>query len=322
MHLNISLLVEHYDLFCLFLFVLLGCGLVTKRHVLSSFEKEYPDGSKLWFPIVPDSFKPKIGSVFNSYDHCFSFYESYAEVSGFDAKKSSQNCFEDGSVKYKVYRCNKSGFSNKLAVDTLKVVPEPVVEPIVEHSRKRKKRVKKVSNRKSSSIKTGCDASLRCKFLKGKCVITKFFEGYNHKLLSESNKNQMLKKRRLDFDDMQHLHDLSSRSNIGPTIAHRLKCDLSGGFDMVGPSSLDYKNFKRDMNRFVGESDAHIAIENLLRKKEHLPNFTCEYVCDDDGSLLGVFWADNVCKLNYQEFGDIVCFDATYGTNKYVFFLY
>ncbi|GKB78040.1 FAR1-related sequence 5-like protein [Tanacetum coccineum] len=36
-----------------------------------------------------------------------------------------------------------------------------------------------------------------------------------------------------------------------------------------------------------------------------------------DAELCGLFWADEVAKCNYKEFGDIVSFDATYKTNKY-----
>lgn len=86
--------------------------------------------------------------MFRSYDECFSFYELYAEASGFDAKKSSQNRYPDGSVSYKVFRCTKSGSSQKLDVDTLMHATKDVV------------------NRKSSSIKTGCDATIRCMFLR------------------------------------------------------------------------------------------------------------------------------------------------------------
>ncbi|XP_071739986.1 protein FAR1-RELATED SEQUENCE 7-like [Rutidosis leptorrhynchoides] len=52
-------------------------------------------------------------------------------------------------------------------------------------------------------------------------------------------------------------------------------------------------------------------------KKNTLPNFSVEYYCDHNDFLRGIFWADNISKLNYKEFGDIVGFDATYGTNMY-----
>lgn len=277
----------------------LGCSSVSNRHVLSSIEHVSPKGSKYWIPVVSYEVLPKTGTVFKSYDECFYHYELYAEAVGFDAKKSSHNRLEDKTVYYKVCRCTKSGVSENLNFDSLKPASTEVV------------------NRKSSSIKTGCDASVRYKLIGGKFVLYKFSEGHNHPLVSEANKNQLSKKMKLDFEDMSFYHDLSNRSNIGPMVAHRLKCDISGDYDIVGPHNVDFKNFRRDINRYIGESDAHIVIERLLRKKEDRPNFTCEYKCDEEGLLLGVFWADNISKMNYQEFGDIICFDATYDTNRY-----
>ncbi|XP_071689205.1 protein FAR1-RELATED SEQUENCE 5-like [Rutidosis leptorrhynchoides] len=104
---------------------------------------------------------------------------------------------------------------------------------------------------------------------------------------------------------------------MGGFKAHTLFSALSGGIDNVGPLPVDFNNFHRDLIQSLGDTDAHIAIEQLLMKKNTLPNFSVEYYCDHNDFLRGVFWADNISKLNYKEFGDIVGFDATYGTNMY-----
>ncbi|XP_071714105.1 protein FAR1-RELATED SEQUENCE 5-like [Rutidosis leptorrhynchoides] len=182
---------------------------------------------------------------------------------------------------------------------------------------RKERRKKKPLIRKVSTIKAGCSAPLRCKLVGDKVMIWKFYEGHNHKLVSVGNRQQMKINRRIGLDDAQMLFDLNTKSNVGATTAYNIISDLNGGFSLVGPSSVDFQNFRHDMNRYVGESDAHIFIENLLRKQEVLPNFTCEHKCGNNGTLLGVFWSDYVSKFNYQEFGDIVSFDATYKTNKY-----
>ncbi|GKC71374.1 hypothetical protein Tco_1117257 [Tanacetum coccineum] len=35
-----------------------------------------------------------------------------------------------------------------------------------------------------------------------------------------------------------------------------------------------------------------------------------------NSELVAMFWADEVAKFNYKEFGDIVSFDATFNSNK------
>ncbi|XP_022026155.1 protein FAR1-RELATED SEQUENCE 5-like [Helianthus annuus] len=54
-----------------------------------------------------------------------------------------------------------------------------------------------------------------------------------------------------------------------------------------------------------------------MRKKEFLPNFSCEYETTDEGVLKCIFWADEDMKRNYYMFGDVISFDATYKHNKY-----
>ncbi|KAK1425249.1 hypothetical protein QVD17_20597 [Tagetes erecta] len=53
------------------------------------------------------------------------------------------------------------------------------------------------------------------------------------------------------------------------------------------------------------------------KKKEQLPDFSCEYFTDEENCLVGLFWSDGESKRNYQVFGDIMSFDATYRSNRY-----
>lgn len=38
---------------------------------------------------------------------------------------------------------------------------------------------------------------------------------------------------------------------------------------------------------------------------------------DADDKISYIFWADSKMVINYQAFGDVVCFDMTYRTNEY-----
>nr|GEU48855.1 zinc finger, SWIM-type [Tanacetum cinerariifolium] len=51
-------------------------------------------------------------------------------------------------------------------------------------------------------------------------------------------------------------------------------------------------------------------------KKKFVQNFTFQYLVENS-ELVAMFWADEVAKCNYKEFGDIISFDATFRTNKY-----
>ncbi|GKA98011.1 regulation of nuclear pre-mRNA domain-containing protein 1B [Tanacetum coccineum] len=80
----------------------------------------------------------------------------------------------------------------------------------------------------------------------------------------------------------------AATNKIGATRAHNLLCSMKGGYEYVHETTDDFKNHQRDVNVFIENSE-----------------------------LVAMFWADEVAKCNYKEFGDIVSFDATFNNNKY-----
>ncbi|XP_021990988.1 protein FAR1-RELATED SEQUENCE 5-like [Helianthus annuus] len=147
---------------------------------------------------------------------------------------------------------------------------------------------KRKSVRRVPSIRTGCKA---------------------HRHILPSNRG-------MNYMQEQAVNALNAL-NIGPVKAFNIMRTLYGGFDKVGATKNDFKNFKRDLNRYISEFDADMMIKRLLRKKEYMPNFSMEYITDENGVLSGLFWADEDAKRNFFVFGDVVSFDATYRRNKY-----
>ncbi|GJW96290.1 FAR1-related sequence 5-like protein [Tanacetum coccineum] len=91
---------------------------------------------------------------------------------------------------------------------------------------------------------------------------------------------------------------------------------MKGGAQYVHGTSDDFKNHIRDVNEFIGESDAQMLINKMENRNKFVPNFTFQYKVENS-ELVAMFWADEVDKCNYKEFGDIISFDATFRTNKY-----
>lgn len=148
-----------------------------------------------------------------------------------------------------------------------------------------------------------------------KWTISYIEELHNHELVNEEDIYFLKSERRLTYSQKRMIHDLSN-INIGPNTAYKLLKQSRGGFENTGATETDAKNFKRDWNSFIGQSDADMVIEKLNKKKEFLQDFSFEYTVGSDGSLTGLFWADEEAKRNYFAFGDVVGFDATYRTNK------
>ena len=106
-----------------------------------------------------------------------------------------------------------------------------------------------------------------------------------------------------------------STLKLGPRRAQHLQCSMKGGAQYVHGTSDDFKNHQRDINAFIGESGSQMLINKMENRKKYVLNFTFHYKVDNS-ELVAMFRADEVAKLNYKEFGDIVSFDATFKTNK------
>ncbi|CAI9286694.1 unnamed protein product [Lactuca saligna] len=99
-------------------------------------------------------------------------------------------------------------------------------------------------------------------------------------------------------------------------MAHKLRASLRGGYEFVKPKVVDYKNLRRDINRVIGYKDAQMIVDTMNDRRAHYPNYSFEFNCQDD-VLDCMFWADEMEKAYYAEFGDVISFDATFRTNKY-----
>ncbi|CAH9138537.1 unnamed protein product [Cuscuta epithymum] len=102
---------------------------------------------------------------------------------------------------------------------------------------------------------------------------------------------------------------------------YRLYKETVGGYANIGATSVDFKNFKRDLKAYLVGVDAQRLIDKLFRKKETSSAFSFDYVVDESDQLTRIFWVDPVCVKNYALFGDVVSFDATYETTGITWFL-
>ena len=74
----------------------------------------------------------------------------------------------------------------------------------------------------------------------------------------------------------------ASTSKIGPTMAHKLRASLRGGYEFVKPKVVDYKNLMRDINRVIGYKDAQMIVNTMNVCRAHYLNYSFEFNCQDD----------------------------------------
>ncbi|GJU28708.1 FAR1-related sequence 5-like protein [Tanacetum coccineum] len=261
-------------------------------------EIELSDGTFNYKPIVDESEKPKIGSEYSTIDKCIEMYAKYAEKSGFTIRKSTQEKLKSGIPARKYLLCNKEGLPKGVNKDTMS---EETSENQI---------------RTGSIIRTGCLARAKFKInvTHTGYVLYEFEEAHNHTFVPKAYRNLTKKRNQMSHPEQIFVQQLGSTS-IGPTRAHHLYASTHGGYESVNETKTEYRNHQRDLNTHIGDVDAQMLITKMNNRKEHVDNFLFEYVVENR-QLSALFWADDMSKYNYKEFGDTISFDATFRTNK------
>nr|GEU37985.1 protein FAR-RED impaired response 1-like [Tanacetum cinerariifolium] len=92
----------------------------------------------------------------------------------------------------------------------------------------------------------------------------------------------------------------------------------SRGYEALPFTEKDCRNYIDKVKRLkFGEGDAE-AIQGYFMKIQSIDReFFYAWELDEENRLKFFFWEDARCRAAYEEFGDVVTFDATYLTNKY-----
>lgn len=236
--------------------------------------------------------------MYHSLEQAYEYYKDYAKRAGFEVRLGTQYKYKDNkdnNADIKYFVCSKEGIN-----------PPPKIQ--AKTSKKKK--------RKHPSKRTDCKAAFRVKHIEGRgywCY--EFVEGHNHSLVSQEDSVFLVSSRDVSYTQQVFLYQ-ASQVNLGPVKGFNLLRQIYGDYDFIGASSVDCKNYRREVLDFIGKNDAQMLVEMLMNKKDFLPNFSFEYQTGENNALTNVFWADEYAKRNYYAFGDVMSFDATFRTNK------
>ncbi|GJY16072.1 protein FAR1-related sequence 5, partial [Tanacetum coccineum] len=86
--------------------------------------------------------------------------------------------------------------------------------------------------------------------------------------------------------DTIHNHELERA-----TRAHHLLTGIKGSYLLVHGTTVDFKNFFRSVNCYIGDSDAQMLIHKMENRKKHVSDFSFDYLVDN-AELTTIFWAD------------------------------
>ncbi|XP_022030861.1 protein FAR1-RELATED SEQUENCE 5-like [Helianthus annuus] len=236
-----------------------------------------------------------------SVDHISKWEERICTCCKLSARKNTSLKNGGGLVKIKYIVCSKEEFHLSKEIDS---------GSVDENS-------KKIVRRNRGSKGVGCNAHVKLILENNNMFKIYYFEEeHNHIFVEDEDIHFLPAARSIDYVKESFISGLSA-INIGLVKAFNIMKTMYGGFGEVGASKVDCKNYRRDLNLYIGEYDAEMVVRRLIRKKECCPGFTCDYVIGEHRRLKGFFWADEQSKTDYTVFGDIVGFDATYKSNKY-----
>lgn len=171
--------------------------------------------------------------------------------------------------------------------------------------------------RKKTDTRCGCDAHIFVKLCGDNTYkIESWVEHHIHGLVSPDKRHLIRSNRKISERAKNTLYTCH-KASIGTSQAYRLLQVSEGGIPNVGCMKRDLQNYYRDLRCKIRNADAQMFVAQLGRKQEVNSAFFYDFVVNDEGELVHVFWADATSRKNYNHFGDVVSFDSTYTTNQY-----
>ncbi|XP_076949828.1 protein FAR1-RELATED SEQUENCE 5-like [Bidens hawaiensis] len=208
--------------------------------------------SDVVIPQVNASCKPLKGKVFEYVDHAYDFYCEYAKKAGFGVRKGG-SYMNDGLLKSKYFTSSKEGHKPPNSYDST--------------AEKDSSNRPNNNRRKRPAIRCGCRAQFFLKSDDGlRFEINDFVEGHNHEMVDSNDMHYLRSNRKLIYVQQDIVYEMSIL-NLGPVKAFNIRRTKYGGFEEVGATKDDCKNFKQSLTCFIGEYDAEMVVQRLSGKK-------------------------------------------------------
>ncbi|KAL3643682.1 hypothetical protein CASFOL_014497 [Castilleja foliolosa] len=284
-----------------------------------------PGSRKYYVPICEPSLKPYVGQKFPDLDTGIEFYRRYAANCGFDIRLGTSRRARDNTIQKKYVFCSREGekyttpsgkISDTQAQKSTTSKSNDVQSEMSPINKSNDMQVEK-STRNRPTTRLGCEERIIFDLSTySTYVVAIFEEQHNHPLCSERYR-QFLKTNRNMNPGHQSFVLNCAKVNMGPTKSFRLYREIVGDYSSIGCTSVEFKNFGRDLKAYTEGCDAQMILDNLCSKRELSSAFFFDFDTDDNDQLTRLFWADPISRRNYTAFGDVVSFDATYSTNRY-----
>lgn len=230
---------------------------------------------------------------FAELDVAYMFYTWFARNYGFSVRKGQVIRNRFGDVVQQTFLCSCEGFRNNSGLTV--------------EERKRESK---------NATRCGCMAKLRVhvNILSKRWYVTVFVVDHNHEL-NGTLVGLLPAYRKISECDIQEI-GRNMRVGVRPYQVYGTMANIAGGFQKVGFVKNDlYNQIGRQRNQFY--TDASDAVKYLRGLKAKDPLMFVTHSTDTERRLERLFFCDGESRMNYDIFGDVIAFDATYRKNKY-----
>lgn len=224
--------------------------------------------------------EPEVGMVFQSEEHAFSFYNTYAKRKGFSVRKGHLGRRKDGTIRDRVYLCSYEGIRQKHCSHNTRK-PRPVV-------------------------RTNCMARIEYKVTREHAwIVSKVIYEHNHPFIRQTKAHLLRSHRKIT--------DVKARPvEIQNVSVESISETETAGFMYMNQSNHLHTNRMKELEK----GDVQILLDFLKSKQLEDPSFFYAIQLDDKEQVTNIFWADPRSVVDYSYFGDVVQFDTTYRISK------
>ncbi|KAM0902367.1 hypothetical protein ACQ4PT_019396 [Festuca glaucescens] len=247
-------------------------------------------GPEYFFPTpeeISNLQSPEEGTTFPTLDATVRFVNVYAHVKGFAVIKGRN---------YKQRRitlvCNKNRHTTSRLVGPRQ-------------------------RRRSCIGRTNCQMKVSVKLVDTQWKIDSCELQHNHDMApSPSLTKFFLSHRNMSSHDKM-LSQLLQEIRVKPTKIMQVFRRMAGTSGNVNFGKRKLDNLKQGERKNKKNSDIQYTMKYIERLQLTKPGFCCKMDVDLEGSVRSLFWTDARSRMDYKLYGEIICFDTTYSTNKY-----
>ncbi|KAL4286243.1 hypothetical protein AHAS_Ahas19G0066700 [Arachis hypogaea] len=222
------------------------------------------------------------------------FYTSYSRLKGFAIRKSKRVKNARGEIVRYNFVCNRQGFRHKKWLDKLD----------------RKREHKPI-------MRCGCVAEMRIKknHTNRKWFVSQFMEDHNYTLLSKRFIGYLPSHRNMSDVEIAQMNSMRQVGISIPKIYQSFAMQV-GGFNLVRFTKQDMHNEVRKQ-RALQNGDVNAALHFFDYAARNDEKLFWRYEVAAGSRMCDIIWSDGRSQEDYEAFGDVLAFDATFGRNKY-----